>query len=456
MTRSATSVIAYHAKLKPQRRLSKLDFADRQIIHALFSGGPYPVREGEYMMRTRVSKVLCAVAALSLYATLESAQVATGRTADNAVSLITLRPTGPHRQLVPAGFTLGNVLRTADGGQVFGFDVNQNGSDGLLASAQTISPQGQVLASVETFDQMTAKITKTVVTTRTMDDFVTVGILRNDVGLVLHDHVVNNHDIRSFRVLDPVMSGLFTGKWTPPNESNFLLQQVAVNQTTGSAAVLATDLIGNPFVFRSNVDANTFGQTINLDPNIFGGADQPQLAEDITSGRAVIATSPDAGRVGGQEPLIAIVNLSTGKIREFNGLIIPPFHSGYVNGLAVDSTTGVACTTTELDADVEFYDLATGAGLFVGLPGANGNQGATGEAVASDSIHHLFLVAQPNGTVGPSGDSVVDIFDESGNLVESITGFKAFGVTPGLKINPARRMGFIDGPSSNAITTFTY
>jgi hypothetical protein len=159
--------------------------------------------------------------------------------------------------------------------------------------------------------------------------------------------------------------------------------------------------------------------------------------------------------VGGQEPLIAIVNLVTGKIREFNGVIIQPFHSGFVNGLAVDSVTGIACTTTELDADVEFYDLATGAGTVTGLPGANGNQGVTGRAVVSDPIHKLFLVAQPVGSIGPAGDSVVDIFDEKGNLVESITGLKSAFV-PELAVNPAKRMGFINGPTVDAIQEFTY
>ena len=408
------------------------------------------------MITTRVYQLMSAAAALALYAASGTVQSSAAQKSDNVVPLYVLRPVGVHGPLAPAGFAVGIVLHTADGGQVFGFDVDQNGTDGLLASAKIISRQGQILASVETFDQTTAKIVKVVTMTRTMDDFVTDGIFANDVGLVLHEHVVNNRVVRSFHVLDPVTANMFTGKWTPPNGSNFLLHGAAANQSTGTVAVFATDLSGNPFVFSSNIASNTFGPSFNLDANLFGDADEPQVAQDTAHNRAVIATSPDGGRVGGQEPLIAIVNLSNGKIRQFNGVIIPPFHSGHVNGLAVDSTTGIACTSTELDADVEFYDLAHGTGFFVGLPGANGNQRFTGEAVVSDPIHHLFLVAQPNGSVGPSGDSVIDVFDERGNLVESITGFKAFSVTPGLSINPVTRVGFIDGPTADALTSFTY
>ena len=406
-------------------------------------------------MLTRACKTLFGAVILALAPALISTPALAAQPSGDAIRLYTLQPVGFGGRLVVTGFGVGKVLHTADGGQVFGFDVDQNGNDGLLGSARTISG-GHVVASVETFDQATAQIVKVVVATRTMDDWVTEGIFGNDVGLVLHEHVVNNHVTRSFHTLNPVTLNMFTGLWTPPNESNFLIQQVAVNQTTPTAAVLGYDFSGNPMVFSSNIAANTFGPVFHLDPNHFGGGDQPQLAEDTVHNLAVLATSPDGGAVGGQEPLIATVNLATGRMKQFNGVIIQPFHSGYVNGLGVDSATHIACTSTELDANVEFYDLVHQTGFAVGLPGANGNQLASGEAVLSDPIHKLFLVAQPNGSVGPAGDSVIDIFDEKGNLVKSITGFKAFGVTPGFAVNPAKRIGYIMGPASDALTQFTY
>jgi hypothetical protein len=48
---------------------------------------------------------------------------------------------------------LGKVLTTKDGGRTFGFDINQGGDDGVLASAQTIDAQDDVLVSMESLDQ---------------------------------------------------------------------------------------------------------------------------------------------------------------------------------------------------------------------------------------------------------------------------------------------------------------
>jgi len=374
----------------------------------------------------------------------------------DSVRLYTLQPVGLRGSMSVTGFGVGKVLHTADGGQVFGFDVDQNGPDGLLASAQTISPQGQVLASVETFDQSTVTITKTILTSRTMDDFVTYGIFAGDVGLVQHDHVIGTRDHRSWHLMNPVTGQTFTGRWTPPDATNFLLNQIVDSQTTPTTVAMGTDFMGRPRVFSTNVAANTFGPVIHLNGNTFGDGDAPQLAFDSVNDDAVIATSPDGGRVGGHVPVIAIVDLATGKARQFDGVSIPPFFSGFVNGFAVDSATGIGCTTTELDASVEFYTLATGSGFSVVLPGSNGNQFETGEAVVNDPIHKLFLVVQPNGSVGPTGDSVIDVFTERGRLVKSIAGFKAFSVTPGIAINPGKRTGFISGPSQDALTAFSY
>lgn len=406
------------------------------------------------LVRAKRFAFLASIAAAVPFFVMPSPSI--GLPATNVVRLYTLQPVGFGGRLAVIGSSIGKVLRTADGGQVFGFDVDHNGTDGILASAETISPQGQVLASVETFDQSTVKITKVIVTTKTMDDFVAFGIFTGDVGLVEHEHVVNNVVHRTWHLLNPVTGEMFTGKWTPPNESNFLMNQIVDNQATSIAAVLGMDFSGNPLLFSSNVPANTFGPVFHLDGNIFGGADAPQLSEDTVHNLAVIATSPDAGRVGGSVPLIATVNLATGRTREFNGVLIPPFNSGYVNGLAVDSATGIACTSTELDANVEFYKIKDATGFNVPLPGANNNQFNSGEAVVNDPIHKLFLVVQPNGTVGPSGDSVIDVFNERGGLVKSITGFKAWSVTPGIAINPTTRSGFIQGPTDDALTQFTY
>jgi len=56
----------------------------------------------------------------------------------------------------------GNVIvHTKFGGGILGFDIDQNGSEGVLAEAQLLS-NGNVLSAVETFDQRTGKIIKLV------------------------------------------------------------------------------------------------------------------------------------------------------------------------------------------------------------------------------------------------------------------------------------------------------
>lgn len=405
-------------------------------------------------MFTRAWRSVFIASALALVPAVATALPASTPPKASFVRLYTLEPLGFGGRMVITDSRIGKVLHTADGGQVFGFDVDHAGTDGLLAEAHDTS-RG-VAASVETFDQATATITKTVAMTHSMDDFVVFGIFAGDVGLVEHEHVVNNRVHRSWNLLNPVTGGAFTGKWTPPHANNLLLEQVAENQATQTAAAFGTDFVGNPMIFSSNVAANTFGPVFHLSGSEFGGADQPQLAEDTVHNSAVIATSPDGGRVGGHVPVIATIDLVTGAMTQFDGVSIPPFFSGYVNGFAVDSATGIACTSTELDAMVEFYKLSDGSGFAVGLPGANGSQFNTGEAVVNDPINKLFLVVQPNGTVGPAGDSVIDVFNEKGRVVKSITGFKAWSVTPGIAINPTTRMGFIMGPTPDALTQFKY
>lgn len=401
-------------------------------------------------MRPSVRRALAVCALVVASATAASA-------APRSVELAVYAPDLSGR-LVPAGFTVGKVIHTADGGQVFGFDVDQAGDDGLLASSQTVSPQGQVKSSVETFSQSSGAIVKVVARVDTMDDFVALGIFAGDRGVIEHEHQRSLLDVvRSFHVLDPVTGGMFDAVLTPPNRSNIIVEGVPENQSTSQDAMFAiTKSDDRPLLFSADVAANTFGPVFHIDPQLFSLGEQPQFAEDTATGQVVFGTSPDGGKVGGQVPVIGTIDLATGKVHGFAGVRIPPFNSGLVNGIAVDSSTDVACTTTELDASVEFYKLAQGTGIAVQLPGSGGNQGFTGETVAVDPLHHLFFVVQPNGTVGPPGGSVVDVYDEKGDLRTSITGFRAFSVTPGIILNPSTRTGFISGPTDDAITEFAY
>ena len=85
------------------------------------------------------------------------------------------------------------------GGQIFGFDIDQNGTEGVLSEAKGLN-NGDVLAAVETFDQATGKILTVVGETRTQDNFLTLGIVGTSVGLVEREHVtglfVDEADLR--------------------------------------------------------------------------------------------------------------------------------------------------------------------------------------------------------------------------------------------------------------------
>src|SRR5215471_11635742 len=113
------------------------------------------------------------------------------------------------------------------GGRIFGFDVDQNGSVGILSEAQDLS-NGNVLAAVEAFDQKTGRILRVLAETQSQDDFVTLGVVGNSAGLVEHEHVTSLfHVQRIFKVIDPVSGKQFTGTWTPPIGTKHLISSVS-------------------------------------------------------------------------------------------------------------------------------------------------------------------------------------------------------------------------------------
>ena len=81
---------------------------------------------------------------------------------------------------------LGKVLTKCSTADTFGFDVNENGDDGIIDDAVSLS-NGGLKSAIETFDINTGKITKIVkmlVSKTSNNELVTFGIGGNDVGLV--------------------------------------------------------------------------------------------------------------------------------------------------------------------------------------------------------------------------------------------------------------------------------
>jgi hypothetical protein len=361
---------------------------------------------------------------------------------------------GSSAQIGPTGVT----VHTQFGGQIFGFDIDQNGTEGVLTEAKT-GAGGKVLAAVETFDQSTGKILKVVKKTTTMDDFITLGVVGTSVGLIEHEHVQGILNVtRTFATMNPLSSNVITAAWTPPLQKNDLLSAVSRNQGVSGSAVLGFHNTGGEtrFVFSSDVAGNTFGPQINLKDSTFTSS--PQLAYDPIHNVAVVAASN--GAVGGPAPEIALVNLTTGQFTEFPGLLgPPPFHQGFINGLAVDAEDQIGVTTTELDFSVEFYDLTAHTGFSIILPGATG-QLQSGSDVEYDPVNKLFFVAQSVSST--SSGSSIQVYDIHGNLMESLNGFNfsnTFNVIPShIALNPANRTGYVDGPDTGVteLQAFTY
>jgi len=358
-----------------------------------------------------------------------------------------LLPSAPAHAAAPG---LGAVLTTQDGGQIFGFDIDQNGDDGVLASAQ--DKTGGVLVSVETFDQNTGRITRSFKRELgNRNEYAVDGIFAGDVALITH-YVTPTGTIyaqRFYDVMNPVTAQRFTGVWTPPLKDIDVLM-AGTDQSAADTALFVIELKNQdlPDLVVSNISANTFGKVIPLNPSLFGPANGVHLAQYTAANQAVLALSPDGGRVRGAAPLNVLVDLSTGAMSRFKGFNNGFFHSGFVNGLAVDPATGIAATTTELNSQVEFYDLKSQSGIAaVQLPCTNNtDQINSGSNIAVDPVNKLFLVTDYLYCDGSQGSAIV-VYDEAGNFVETITGFNFAIGEPAPVLNPSKRMGWaFSGP----------
>ncbi len=348
------------------------------------------------------------------------------------------------------------IVHSKFGGQIYGFDIDQNGTEGVLSEAK-LQNNGTLVAAVETFSQSSGKILKVVSETQTQDDFVTLGVVGSSVGLVEHEHVKGIVVSRTFNTMNPLSSNKITGAWTPPIGTKHLIMPTGVSRSQGvpNVAVFAYDNSGNfiPWVFSSNVAANTFGPVVDITDSDNFGSVPPPFAYDSTTNQAILG---GGNGCFGCLPVIGLVDLTAGAFSEFTGIGF-----GFINGLAVDSADGIFVTTTEDDANVEFYDLSTQTGFTVVLPGSGSQQIFSGADVEFDPVNKLFLVAQPVSSSSSSG-STIYVYNTSGQLQETLNGFSfsnAFNVVPmHIALHPRLRSGYVDGPDSGVteIQSFTY
>jgi hypothetical protein len=353
-----------------------------------------------------------------------------------AAQTLATRPKGPGHV----------VVHTKFGGRIFGFDVDQNGAEGVLADVQI---GGNNLSAVETFDQKTGKILKVISKTESPnDDDIVIGIVGKSIAIVEHEHAGAKGfvDKRPYHLMDPLNSNQYTGLWKPPHfDKNDIVIGLSRNQGSPTAAFLVLDNIFpgfNNFVFGTDVAKNTFGPEIKMtDPN-FEPYVIPAIALDTKSNTAVLAQDTGCPACN---PDIGLVDLTSGEFSHFPGLGV-----GRVNGLAVDSEDGIACTTTANDSNVQFYDLKTQTGFTELLPGATIGRLQSGTDVEFDPIHKLFLVGQPISSTGQG--SSIQVYSPKGNLVESLNGFNSgFGY---IALLPKHRTGFVE--AQPGLRSFTY
>jgi hypothetical protein len=355
--------------------------------------------------------------------------------------------TGPGKVIVHSKF----------GGQIFGFDIDQNGTEGVL-SESILQSNGTDLAAVETFSQSTGEILKVVQETQTQDDFITLGVVGTSVGLVQHQHVKGGFVVKDiFQTMNPLSSNKFTGLWTPPIGTEHLIMPAGVSRSQGepNVSVFAYDNSGNfiPWVFSSNVAANTFGPVVDITDSLNFGSVPPPMAYDSVTNQAILGGGDGCF---GCLPVIGIVDLTAGSFSEFTGIGF-----GFVNGIAVDAADGIFVTDTEDDAGVEFYDLATQTGIEVILPNSGEQQIFSGADIEFDPIHKLFLIAQPFSSSASKG-STIYVYSPNGELKETLNGFNFSNVSNVVPIyialHPSLRTGYVDGPDSGVteLQSFTY
>jgi hypothetical protein len=419
------------------------------------------LKQSGFLISGRVAERRLAVigSSASRFAFLAVVGLASGCTTGSNLSGL---PQGP--QIGAAGQILGGrlvgpgaVLTSKFGGPIFGWAIDENGTDGVLTEVTGLSDP--FTSVVETFDQTNAQIVKVVRRQKSGPkgnrELVADAIGANDVGLI-DDEL--RHAGGSFRdkyyAMSPVTNNKITGTWTQPRGQDFLIYDVADQQVDPDSVIAATILdgvISKPPTFELVVTDIATNKILHvLHAPKLDGVNYPYLvAEDTTTHHAYV---PAANYQS--ETVFVNFDVLTGRVS--NNFVAPPF-SGPVTGLAIDSATHMMCTTTHSTYSVQIYDLTTKKQTFVGEIPNSGGEGQAGSSIAADPINHVFLVEQPNSL---RGGSEIYVYDEKGNVLESLSGFDfpPYELTPtsGIQVLASSRSGYVSGPGANQLQSFTY
>lgn len=339
------------------------------------------------------------------------------------------------------------IVQAALGGQILGYDLDQNGTRGLM-SEYVAEQNAQDKIAIETFDQDTGKVRIIRKIDRTYGDFVTLGVVGTSIGLVDYqkEHKLLHRLPDVFELLNPLDGNRINGTLSLPLKKREYISEASESQGSAVTALLGFKSVVHPyfqsFVIAANAASNTASPKVQLKNRAFAYINSPVIAQNTATNVAVVASSSGS-------PELAIVDLTKLTVSEFSGL-----GEGRVNGIAVDSTDNIACTTTA-DDNLEFYDLATGTGTEQTIQGATSDYQA-GADVQFDAVNNLFLILQPDCSEG-SG-SCIEVYDTKGTWVEAVAGLTlAQGlVTPEhIAFNPTTRTGFLQSAASD-LASFAY
>ena len=136
---------------------------------------------------------------------------------------------------------LGPVVQSKFGGQIFGWDIDQNGSDGVLTET-AFEQNGSFINAIETFDESTGKITKVVqkrVRLNADVEPVVDAIAGDDVGIidVARDFALKRDD--RFDIMNPVSGGRITARSVPPQDEGMVPNFVTNNQASSNQLMMA-------------------------------------------------------------------------------------------------------------------------------------------------------------------------------------------------------------------------
>jgi sugar lactone lactonase YvrE len=354
------------------------------------------------------------------------------------------------------------VVHPKFGGTILGFDVDQNGSEGLLSEFNTVEKDGKFNCpyATESFDLATGKILKVVSEGEGIgceNGEVTWGVAGTSVGLVEHQHSPGAGQPLQMteKTLDPLGGNKIDGNWTPPFDGNAYIAETSRNQGTANNAYVVYDVKSQKiYLFGSDVAKNTFGPVMEMAYPIYGF-----VGLDTSTDEAVLATA--TAPFGPSE--VTLANLTTGKTSSFDAEL----GSGNVQGIAVDSEDDIAVVATFGDAGLTFYDLKNKTGFSEPLPfiPQNCDNACTADDVEYDPIHKLFLVAQPISSQEPNSNfSTIYAYNIHGGLQETLNGFQfttaRFDLFPvHIALHPSDRSGFVDETNDlgvGAIRGFTY